>query len=236
MDVNILLMSKRPSKRSGAPRPDELELPRQVARKLSPEFEGIFSPETIERFALDAWQHYSPLRQDPRTADYLPSLTERFLRVRLQFARGERLDLKETAEVLFVCVRNAGRSQMAAAVLEHLGDGKARARSTGTSPAEDIQPEVVTALRDMGIDVSGQVPKALTDEAVRSADVIVTLGCGDACPIYPGKRYLDWPLPDPHAKGLSEVKDILDDIAHRVSDLLAGLPDLPTGLATSPPT
>jgi arsenate reductase len=127
--------------------------------------------------------------------------------------------------VLFVCVRNAGRSQIAAALLEHYGQGQARGRSAGSSPASEIQPEVQIALRERGIDMSGRYPKHLTNEALRSADLIITLGCGDACPILPGKHYLDWAVPDPHGRSLDAVRVIVADIADRVQALLAELPD-----------
>ena len=129
-------------------------------------------------------------------------------------------------EVLFVCVHNAGRSQMAAAFLDHLSQGRIRVRSAGSTPAEEINPAVVQAMAELGLDLSKEFPKPLTDEAVRGADVVVTMGCGDACPFYPGKRYEDWDLPDPAGRSLEEVRGIRDQIRERVEVLRASL--LPT--------
>ncbi len=121
--------------------------------------------------------------------------------------------------VLFVCVQNAGRSQMAAALLERHAGGRVHVRSAGSDPAEELNPAVVEALAEVGIDISTEVPKGLTDEAVREADVVVTMGCGDACPVYPGKRYLDWELEDPAGKSLEDVRRIRDEIDRRVRAL-----------------
>jgi arsenate reductase (thioredoxin) len=124
------------------------------------------------------------------------------------------------AEVLFVCIHNAGRSQMAAALLDHLGEGRVHVRSAGSEPADRINPDVVTAMAEIGLDVSKQFPKPITDDAVRAADVVITMGCGDACPIYPGKRYEDWELADPAEADLDGVRRIRDEIAARVRRLL----------------
>jgi arsenate reductase (thioredoxin) len=126
----------------------------------------------------------------------------------------------ETPEVLFVCVHNAGRSQMAAGLLERMGEGRVRVRSAGSTPAAEINPAVVAAMAEVGIDVSAERPKALTDDAVREADLVITMGCGDACPVYPGKRYLDWDLPDPAGRSVEEVRPIRDEIERRVRMLL----------------
>jgi arsenate reductase len=126
-------------------------------------------------------------------------------------------------EVLFVCVHNAGRSQMAAALLDHYAAGRVRVSSAGSTPADEINPSVVAVLREMGIDVSKEFPKRLTTDAVHAADVVVTMGCGDACPIVPGKRFLDWELPDPSGKPVADVRPILDEIDHRVRGLLGEL-------------
>jgi arsenate reductase (thioredoxin) len=127
------------------------------------------------------------------------------------------------AEVLFVCVHNAGRSQMAAALLDSRSQGRVRVRSAGSAPASEINPTVVEAMDEIGLDISKQFPKPLTDELARTADVVVTMGCGDACPVYPGKRYLDWELPDPAGKSLGEVRVIRDEIDRRVQDLITEL-------------
>ncbi|MEV5242906.1 arsenate reductase ArsC [Streptomyces cinnamoneus] len=125
--------------------------------------------------------------------------------------------------VLFVCVHNAGRSQMGAAFLTHLGAGRVEVRSAGSAPAETVNPAVVEAMREVGIDISAETPKVLTTEAVESSDVVITMGCGDACPYFPGKRYLDWKLTDPAGQGVDAVRPIRDEIEHRVRDLLTGL-------------
>ncbi|HEX7464267.1 MAG TPA: arsenate reductase ArsC [Actinomycetota bacterium] len=126
-------------------------------------------------------------------------------------------------EVLFVCVHNAGRSQMAAALLERHGNGRIRVRSAGSAPAAELNPAVVEAMAEIGIDLSSEVPKQLVEQHVREADVVVTMGCGDACPVYPGKRYLDWDLPDPAGKSLEEVRSIRDEIDRLVRQLLSEL-------------
>ncbi|HXF37609.1 MAG TPA: arsenate reductase ArsC [Actinomycetota bacterium] len=126
-------------------------------------------------------------------------------------------------EVLFVCVHNAGRSQMAAALLAHHAEGRVVVRSAGSAPADEIHPAVRAAMAEVGLDLSGEFPKPLTGEAVEAADVVVTMGCGDACPVFPGKRYLDWDLPDPAGKPLEEVRAIRDEIEGRVLDLLREL-------------
>jgi protein-tyrosine-phosphatase len=130
-------------------------------------------------------------------------------------------------EVLFVCVHNAGRSQMAAALLERHADGRVVVRSAGTAPAEEINPAVVGAMTEVGIDLraAGAVPKALSDAAVRASDVVVTMGCGDECPYYPGTRYVDWALEDPAGKSVEQIRPIRDEIEGRVLDLLAELTD-----------
>jgi arsenate reductase len=126
-------------------------------------------------------------------------------------------------EVLFVCVHNAGRSQMAAALLERRAEGRVRVLSAGSDPADRLNPAVVEAMAELGIDISGERPKKLEDGMVRESDVVITMGCGDACPIYPGKRYEDWELEDPSGKDLETVRGIRDEIAGRVDGLLSEL-------------
>jgi arsenate reductase (thioredoxin) len=133
-------------------------------------------------------------------------------------------------EVLFVCVHNAGRSQMAAGLVDKLSDGRIRVRSAGSEPAERLNPRVVEAMAEVGVNLDREYPKPLTDEAVRGADVVITMGCGDACPIYPGKRYEDWELEDPAGKDLDTVRRIRDEIAGRVKKLLFELE--PEGAST----
>jgi protein-tyrosine-phosphatase len=126
-------------------------------------------------------------------------------------------------EVLFVCVHNAGRSQMAAALLDHHAHGRVQVRSAGSAPADEINPAVRAAMDEVGIDLSREFPKKLTDDAVQAADVVITMGCGDACPVCPGKRYLDWELPDPAGTGVDAVRPIRDEIDRRVRDLVQQL-------------
>ncbi|MFI7093793.1 arsenate reductase ArsC [Streptomyces lydicus] len=125
--------------------------------------------------------------------------------------------------VLFVCVHNAGRSQMAAAFLTHLGGDQVEVRSAGSAPADTVNPAVVEAMAEVGIDLSAQTPKILTTEAVQASDVVITMGCGDACPIFPGKQYLDWKLDDPAGQGVDAVRPIRDEIERRIHSLLVEL-------------
>jgi arsenate reductase (thioredoxin) len=135
--------------------------------------------------------------------------------------------MREVPEVLFVCVHNAGRSQMAAALLHQMGGGRVRVRSAGSAPATEIHAGVREAMAEIGADISQELPKPLTDEAVREADVVITMGCGDACPVFPGKKYLDWELDDPANKPIEEVRPIRDEIERRVRALLEELVSAP---------
>jgi arsenate reductase (thioredoxin) len=131
--------------------------------------------------------------------------------------------MTEKPSVLFVCVHNAGRSQMAAGFLTHLGAGEVEVRSAGSIPGDQVNPSAVAAMSEVGIDISAQTPKILTTDAVQASDVVITMGCGDACPIFPGKRYLDWDLEDPAGQGVEAVRPIRDEIKARVLSLLAEL-------------
>jgi arsenate reductase (thioredoxin) len=135
----------------------------------------------------------------------------------------ERTTMSDPPEVLFVCVHNAGRSQMAAGLLKVRSNGRILVRSAGSAPAEEINPAAVQALEELGIDMGEEFPKPITDEAVRAADVVITMGCGDACPIFPGKRYEDWELEDPAGKDIATVRRIRDEIDGRVQRLVAEL-------------
>jgi protein-tyrosine-phosphatase len=126
-------------------------------------------------------------------------------------------------EVLFVCTHNAGRSQMAAALLDHQAAGRVRVTSAGSLPADQLNPAVVQAMAEIGLDISHEFPKRLTNDKVQAADIVITMGCGDACPVYPGKQYLDWDLPDPAGLALAEVRPIRDEIQRRVAVLLADI-------------
>ena len=131
--------------------------------------------------------------------------------------------MTDKPSVLFVCVHNAGRSQMAAAYLTHLGEGRIEVRSAGSAPADQVNPAAVEAMAEEGIDMSAEIPKVLTDEAVRASDVVVTMGCGDTCAIYPGKRYEDWKLDDPAGQGMAAVRPIRDEIRRRIEGLIGEL-------------
>ena len=193
---------------------DDLSL---AVDRLCGDFPGIFSRETIERFVTES----TVSLQNARVRSFVPLLAERFARDRLKaVAQAEGTIVKEVPEVLFVCVHNAGRSQMAAALLDYHAAGRVRVRSAGSAPADDIHGNVREVMDEIGVDISKEFPKPLTDEVVRAADVVVTMGCGDACPVYPGKRYLDWELDDPKGKGVDQVRAIRDEIEGRVQELL----------------
>jgi arsenate reductase (thioredoxin) len=187
---------------------------------LHQEFRGIYSLETIERFVDESIDRLA----GARVVDFIPLFVHRFSRERLRaLAQSEGAIMKDVPEVLFVCVHNAGRSQMAAALLDHHAKGKVHVRSAGSAPADRINPAVAAAMDEWGIDLSQEFPKPLTDDFVKAADVVITMGCGDACPIYPGKRYLDWELDDPAGQPVEVVRRIRDDIDTRVQQLLAEL-------------
>jgi protein-tyrosine-phosphatase len=189
-------------------------------KDLCEEFRGVFSPETVEETVKQSLEAMGGVRFD----DFLPILVYRFSRDRLR-ATGQAAGsiVKDVPEVLFVCVHNAGRSQMAAALLNHRAQGRVHVRSAGSAPAGEINPAVVETMRELGLDVSQEFPKPLTDEVVRAADAVVTMGCGDACPVYPGKRYEDWELDDPAGQDLETVRRIRDEIDARVQKLLSEL-------------
>ncbi len=193
---------------------------------LIDEFSGVFGPETIERYMTEAVQELPAAKVQA----FVPLLVHRFARERLRaLAQADEMLTKDVPEVLFVCVHNAGRSQMAAGLLNKLADGGVHVRTAGSDPAEEINPTAVEAMAEVGIDLSEEFPKPLTDEFVRAADAVITMGCGDACPIYPGKRYEDWELEDPDGKDLETVRRIRDEIAERVRLLLNELaPDATT--------
>jgi protein-tyrosine-phosphatase len=195
---------------------------RQTAARLAEEFSGIFSEETIERYLAESLD----LLGEARINVFVPVLAHRFARERLRaLGQLEGTIVKEHPEVRFVCVHNAGRSQMAAGLVKLRSEGRIHVRSAGSSPADEINPAVVQAMDEVGVDMSEEFPKPLTDEVVRAADVVVTMGCGDACPLYPGQRYEDWVLDDPAAQDLEAVRRIRDEIDGRVQALIAGLLD-----------
>jgi len=194
---------------------------RREAEALAREFAGIFSPETVERYVTES---FDAIRGRARLLDFVPVFVHRYSRERLRaLAQAEGLIAKDRPEVLYVCVHNAGRSQIAAALTARLSGGAVAVRSAGSDPADEINPAVVEVLAERGIDLSEEFPKPLSDEVVRAADVVITMGCGDACPIYPGKRYLDWDVPDPAGQPREVVEAIVEDIEQRVRKLLAEL-------------
>jgi arsenate reductase len=193
---------------------------RKAAESLVDEFRGIFSQETIERYIGESVDGLATAR----FGDFVPVLAHRFARERLRaLGQAEGTIVKDVPEVLVVCVQNAGRSQMAAALLNWRAGGRVHIRSAGSRPASQIHFPVVQSLEELGIDVGEEFPKPLTDEVVRAADAVITMGCGDACPIYPGKRYLDWDVEDPDGKPLADVRRIRDDIDERVRALVSEL-------------
>ena len=187
---------------------------------LVDEFRGIFSRETIERYVEESLESLPAAR----FSDFVPVLVHRFTRERLRaLGQSEGTIAKDVPEVLFVCVQNSGRSQMAAGLLHQRAAGLVHVRSAGSDPAESINENVVKAMSELGVDLMQEFPKPLTDEVVRAADVVITMGCGDACPIYPGKRYEDWEVSDPAGKSLDDVREIRDSIDERVRGLLGTL-------------
>ena len=194
---------------------------KSAADRLATEFEGTFSGETIELFLTSSYDQFAGRAT---VSTFLPLMAERFARQRLRaLARVEGKVSDGVPVVLFLCVHNAGRSQMALGWFNHLAGGRAVAWSGGSEPGKEVNPAAVAAMAEIGIDISEEFPKPWTDEIVRAADVVVTMGCGDACPLYPGKRYEDWVLTDPAGKGVEEVRPTRDEIGARVGELLASL-------------
>jgi arsenate reductase (thioredoxin) len=192
----------------------------QAAARLADEFEGIFSRERIARYMAES----QDLLGEARINVFVPVLAHRFARERLKaLAQAEGKLTKEQPEVLFVCAHNAGRSQMAAGLMRLRSDGRIHVRSAGSTPADELNPAVVEAMEELGVDMSEEFPKPLTDEVVKAADVVITMGCRDACPIFPGKRYGDWDLEDPAGKNVETVRRIRDEIDHRVRRLVREL-------------
>jgi protein-tyrosine-phosphatase len=192
----------------------------RAAEALQREFAGVFSQETIARYIAES----ADLLGGSRINVFVPVLVHRFARERLKaLGQVEGAIAKEQPEVLFVCVHNAGRSQMAAGLVKLRSEGRIHVRSAGSDPGETINPAVIEAMAELGIDMSAEFPKPLTDEVVRAADAVITMGCGDACPIYPGKRYEDWTLEDPEGQSLEAVRRIRDEVDRRVRALIAEL-------------
>lgn len=204
--------------------PDQRVLLRHAARGLAEEFDGIFGEETIDLFLATSYDQFA---DRAKVNHFLPLMAERFARQRLKaLARVEGRSKDGLPTVLFLCVHNAGRSQMALGWFNHLAGGRAVAWSGGSEPGNEVNPAAIDAMAEVGIDIRAEFPKPWTDEIVQAADVVVTMGCGDACPLFPGKRYEDWVLDDPAGQGVDAVRPIRDEIERRVRGLLASL-DVP---------
>lgn len=189
-----------------------------VARDLSYRFSSTFSAETVGRYVAES---YLLLSKRARIQTHLAALTAKYAADRLDaLASAKGLTLRGTPEVLFVCVQNAGRSQIAAAFLRHLAGPAVHVRTAGSEPASVIHPRVVESLAEIGIPVSDDFPKPLTDEVVQAADYVITMGCGDACPVYPGRRYMDWELEDPLGLDDEGLRTVRDRIRQHVESLL----------------
>jgi len=194
---------------------------RTAATRLQREFDRTFGVETVQRFLYTSYDQFAGRATIP---NFLPLLAERFARQRLTaLARveGKITDGKPT--VLFLCTHNAGRSQMALGFFAHLAGDQAVGWSGGSEPEDRINPAAVEAMAEVGIDITGEFPKPWTDEIVQAADVVITMGCGDACPIFPSKRYENWDLPDPAGQNLEAVRPIRNDIEERIRRLLTEL-------------
>ena len=200
---------------------DQQQMIRTARANVERDFAGTFGPETIERFIVDSLDR---LMASAKVTAFLPLFTEKFTRERLRaLARLEGLSPTTAPSVLFLCVHNAGRSQIAAGWLRHLGGDQVVVYSGGSEPESQINPAAIEAMAEVDIDIRAEFPKPWTEEIVRAADVVVTMGCGDACPLYPGKRYEDWELDDPAGLGVESVRPIRDEIRTRVEALMASL-------------
>ncbi len=194
---------------------------RESAERLKRRFVGHLNVESIERFLYDSLDR---LLDHARATQWVPLLAERFAGDRIRAMI--RLESDQTTlnpSVLFLCVHNAGRSQMAAGLMRAFSGGAVDVFSGGSEPAASVNQAAVRAMREIGIDIGGEIPQPWADEIIRAADVVVTMGCGDACPIFPGKRYVDWELDDPTGKTVDEVRPIRDDLEHRVLGLMTEL-------------
>ncbi len=195
-----------------------------AAKKLGEDFDGVFGTETIELFLQTSYDQFA---DRAKFSNFLPLMAERFARQRLKaLAKVEGKADDGLPTVLFLCTHNAGRSQMALGWFEHLAGERAVAWSGGSEPGVEVNPAAIAAMAEVGIDIATEFPKPWTDEITRAADVVITMGCGDACPIFPGKRYEDWPLQDPDGKGVEAVRPIRDEIEGLVRTLLGQL-DVP---------
>ena len=194
---------------------------KRLASDLAERFQGVFAAETVERYVLES---YTGLLRTSSVKAHLTTRTARFATERLTaLAQAKGAVERPVPEVLFVCEQNAGRSQMAAVFTDALSGGAVHVRSAGSMPSSELNPSMVAVMSELGLSMDESFPKPLTDDVVQAADVVITMGCGDACPIYPGKRYVDWDLVDPAGQPIDEVRRIRDQIRANVTDLLAGL-------------
>jgi arsenate reductase (thioredoxin) len=191
------------------------------AARLAARHAGRLSVETVQRLLVDS---YERLAATAHVRTHLVVLAERFTAERLDALAHTQLGVSAVPRVLFVCSHNAGRSQMAAALLKLRAGGRVTVSSAGTDPAPEVEPEVAQVLAEAGVTVKDAYPKPLTDEVVQAADIVVTMGCGDACPLVPGRRYLDWPVPDPDGAPVEIVRAIRDEIDAHITELLGSLP------------
>jgi arsenate reductase (thioredoxin) len=193
----------------------------RVVDSLAEKYAGVFAKETIERVVFES---YAALLRTGTKQNTVTVFTEKFSRDRLRaLATAKGSVAKEKPEVLFVCVQNAGRSQMAMALMEHLSSGAINVRSAGSMPANEVSEKTVAVMAELGLDLTEAFPKPLTDDVVQAADVVITMGCGDACPLYPGKKYMDWNLEDPAHLDLDGVRRVRDQIQRRVEELIGDL-------------
>lgn len=204
--------------------PDAQYALRSAAKNLAAKFTGVFGVETIEQFLATSYDQFAA---NARITTYLPLMAERFARQRLHaLAKVEGQSTDGLPTVLFLCVHNAGRSQMALGWFNHLAGNGATGWSGGSEPGSEVNAAAVTAMAEVGIDITQEFPKPWTTEIVQAADAVVTMGCGDACPFFPGTRYEDWELDDPAGQGIDAVRPIRDEIEQRVRTLLSSL-DVP---------
>jgi arsenate reductase len=194
---------------------------KRLAAELSDKYAGIFGAETVERYVVES---YTALLRTSTVKAHLANNTIHFATSRLDaLAQAQGAINSPVPEVLFICEQNAGRSQMAAVITNSLSGGAVHARSAGSAPAREINPAVIAAMTELGLDLSEAFPKPITDDVVQAADVVITMGCGDACPVYPGKRYEDWALTDPTGLPIDAVRKMRDQIITNVKTMLTQL-------------
>ncbi|MBO9578370.1 MAG: arsenate reductase ArsC [Microbacteriaceae bacterium] len=193
----------------------------RIARQLQYRYASVFSPETVRKYVAES---YALLAERARIRTYLPTLTTKYATDRLSaLATASGLSPKGTPEVLFVCVHNAGRSQLASSIMQHIAGDRIHVRSAGTAPAPAVEPAIRRLLDEIGVPFAQEFPKPLTTEVVQASDVVVTMGCGDACPVYPGRRYLNWELDDPAALPIDGARRVRDEVYDRVERLTASI-------------